>query len=594
MLKGVVIFFIVSIWIYYPVLINSYEDFNPNDYETLGPTIAANDKLIIAVQDRKAITFSAVFDYLTSPQYCVLTHIPPAGEDIYVTMIALGKTVSPDNQFVFVAHSILDEKTYIYIAKITFSSCSLTLSTSRKYMFNTTYPSYSVLEVNSNGNMTIYLTDTHAFLQKLTSPYTSSTWERFVKPEYRSLFIPTSIELQDTWGIIAFFQRQNSTSSKFRPTIYYLDFTTCFTTLNATCLKFTAPTTLPYNLYWQAQLAPPNDALDNNCNSLYSISLSINADKQLLIGVQFMNTVFRYKINSASSITSFGQRYPTTSASTGFGKAVGWLDADTIAVLSNNLTIDYIKWYSSAIELYPVTSSSSSFSNVILPYASCPTDRQQIWSGLNNRLINMLAVNGSGCLIYMDYFGKVHVIRPSDTGYYAHTEGALTDTNNTIAIAPNLRCSSGTIKNMSAYGKDIFRYCLLCPEGTYFAGNSSSTSNVCSVCNTTLYFCPWGAVTALPLSVLDIYSQAQVYPQSPENDNFEDILLINMFNAEFPSHCLFNVPLLYGLIIMGIGCLFLLFMGILKLAKKCRKQRRMIKKVFKQTDLIGEGEVLDS
>ncbi|CAF1302102.1 unnamed protein product [Adineta ricciae] len=95
----------------------------------------------------------------------------------------------------------------------------------------------------------------------------------------------------------------------------------------------------------------------------------------------------------------------------------------------------------------------------------------------------------------------------------------------------------------------------------------------------------------MPVSVLETISQAYVYPQTPENDNFEDILLLNMFKFDFQSDCLAQQPFLYGLIIMGIGCLFLLFMGILKLTGKLKKQRRMLKGIFKQTDLIGEGEM---
>lgn len=589
MLKRRLGFLIGFIWICCPILINSVEDFIATDFETLGPIIAANDKLIVSVQDRTAITFSAVYNYLSSsPQYCTLSYPVANNTELYVTMIAMAKTVLSNNRFVFVVHSILDQKTYMYIASITFSPCNLTIIRST-YMFNTTYPPYSVLQVNSIGTLVIYLDDTNAFVQELTS-YTWSPWAPFIRSSSIYFLIPAALELEDTWGVLAFFYRQNVASSKYRPAIYYMNITNCFASPNATCFTFpNSYTTLTYEASWQAQVAPPNDALNNNYYALYSMALSINGNNRLLIGAQFMNTVFQYTISS-TYFSSVNRRCPGTIVTTGFGKAVGWLDNTTIAVLANNFTIDYIQWRSSKIEVYPIVSSSG-FSNTISPYASYPNNRQQIWSGLDGRLINMLAVSGSGCLIYMDYYSKVHVIRPSEASFYVNTEDGLTSTNNTIAIAPNIRCSSGTIKDIAAYGKDIFRYCFLCPEGTFYAGNSSSLTTVCTVCNTTMYFCPWGAVTALPLSVLNIYSQAQVYPQSPESDSFEDILLVNMFSTDFSSNCLINTPLLYAMIIMGAGCAFLLFMGILKLTKKCRKPRRMMKKIFKQTDLIGEGEV---
>jgi hypothetical protein len=256
----------------------------------------------------------------------------------------------------------------------------------------------------------------------------------------------------------------------------------------------------------------------------------------------------------------------------------------------NNFTIDYVQWRSSNIQLYPLTTSSP-LSNTMPVYASFPNARQPLWSQLNDRLINMIANPDSDSLIFMDYVGQVQVIRPSNAGYFVYTQNGIGAVNNTIYLAPTLSCPSGTIKNLSAYGKDIFRYCLLCSEGSFYSMNSSNNqTNQCIPCNTTEY-CPWGSVAALPISVLDTQSQTQVYPESPENDVFEDVLLINMFNANFPTYCLAKQPLFYAIIIIGIGCLVLLFMGILKLTGKCKKQRRMIKRIFKQTDLIGEGEV---
>jgi len=593
MTTQILIYLILFIFSYYPVLIKSSEGFYPNDYELYGPTLAANNQFIIAIQNRTGVSFSAVFNYLaSSPQYCSVTYIPTNYSEPFATMIAVGRISSTPNnngKFVFVVYSQANFTTYLCIASINFSSCQLEILNETS-MFNTSYPQYSVLDVNSNGTLAIYLSDQNIFIQSLIPPYDSSNWSSIYISPTNPKLLPVGIDLKDSWGILGTYVSQSGSS--FEPYAYLVSFTNCFTFLNSSCFKFQQSWLMNYYAIWQTQiyqLIPPNNAADNGYNSLYAMSVCISDINSVLIGVQSMNSIFSFTASS-TSLHATGYQFLNTVPSIGFGKAVGWLDNTTGAVLLNNFTIDYIQWRSSNIQLYLLTSSNS-LTNSLTASATFPNARQQLGSQLNDRLINMIANPDSGSLIYMDYFGQVQVIRPSNSGYYVYTSAGIGAANNTIYIAPTYQCPSGTIKNLSAYGINIFRYCLLCPEGYFYSANSSNMSNRCTPCNTTTDFCPWGSVAALPISVLYTQSQTQVYPESPENDVFEDILLINMFTGNFPTYCLSKQPLFYALIIIGIGCLVLLFMGILKLTGKCKKQRRMIKRIFKQTDLIGEGEV---
>lgn len=589
-----VIFFLVCLTVFhFSVVINQSEDFDSDDYQLYGPTLAANDQFIIAIQNRTGITFSAIFDYSTSPKYCSVTYTPTNGLGLYATMIAIGRNALAslfNTNFVFIGYSTNNYTTHFYIASINFPSCQVNIL-DETVIFNTTYPSYSVLGVNSNGTIAFYLSDTNIYMQSLISPYTSSKWSSIIINPTTTVLIPVAFDLSSTWGVLGCYMRQSSSSSStFRPTLYLVNFESCLIYKNASCFIFSSVWQMTYVANWQPVEAPATSAASYSYNSLYDMSISINDNNSnVLLGVQSVNTVFRFTASS-TLLTFIGSRYLGTIPSIGYGKGVGWLDNTTAAILVNNFTIDYIQWRSSVIELYPITTSNS-LSNTISPYASYPNSRQQLWSQLNPQLIDMHATPGSGALIYMDYVGQVHVILPSSSGYYVYTRDGIGEVNNTIYIAPTVRCTSGTIKNQTASGKDLFRYCLLCPEGSFYSANLSNTTNQCIPCNTTVYFCPWGAVTALPISALDIISQAQVYPQSPENDVFEDLLLINMLNLNFSSDCLTKQPLFFALIIIGVGCLILLFMGILKLTGKCKKQRRIIKNIFKQTDLIGEGEL---
>jgi hypothetical protein len=588
MMKQVIFYLILFIFFHFPLFINS-SDFDSNDYQAYGPTLAANDQFILAIQNRTGISFSAVLNYAaTSPSYCSVTYVPPNGAELFVTMIAVGRNgLTSNNKFAFIAYSSNTVQTYLYIASIDFSPCQLTIINGT-IIFNTTYPNYSVLGVNSDGTMAIYLSNQNIYIQNLNS-YMTSNWSSIQINPSSTILVPVAIDLEDNWGVLAVYTQQSSSSSGFIPTLYVINFLNCFTYLNSSCVTFPEVWEMSYSAYWQYQQAPPNNVVNINYNSLYDMSVSINNNNGVLLGVQSVNTVFRFTATS-TSLNYISSRFRSTIPSIGFGKGVGWLDNTTAAILLNNFTIDYIQWRSSNIELYPITSSNS-LSNTISAYASFPNSRQQLWSGLTSQLINMLAIPGSGSLIYMDYNGNVQVILPSGAGYYTYTSNGIGEGNDTIYIAPKLQCSSGTIKNLSASGKDLFRYCLLCPEGSFYSANGSNKTNQCTTCNPATQFCSWGAVAALPISVLDTISQAQVYPETPENDQFEDILLINMFSVDFSTNCLTKQPLFFAIIIISIGAILLLLMGILKLTRKCKKQRRMIKSIFKQTDLIGEGEV---
>jgi hypothetical protein len=130
--------------------------------------------------------------------------------------------------------------------------------------------------------------------------------------------------------------------------------------------------------------------------------------------------------------------------------------------------------------------------------------------------------------------------------------------------------------------------CVLCPTGTKNPGNSSIQCISCL----SESFCPLGSIADIPKSALETIFQVFPYPSSPETTIFEEILLHNMFSIG-PGRCILISPLFWALIIAGAAIIIIIIMEILKLCVKSPRSKRLrniFKRVFKHTDLIGEGE----
>jgi hypothetical protein len=131
--------------------------------------------------------------------------------------------------------------------------------------------------------------------------------------------------------------------------------------------------------------------------------------------------------------------------------------------------------------------------------------------------------------------------------------------------------------------------CSLCPTGTKNEGNDSISCLPCA--NNT--FCNLGATSDLPAGILSNVIQATPYPKSPENTIFDDILIQNMFNIGSTSHCITVSPIFWAIIVGCIAFIVMVGMILLKLYithPKAHERYEMLAHLFKQTDLIGEGE----
>ena len=562
------------------------------NYDLAGRAMTANDQLIVSIQNRSAISFSAVQNYAgSSPKYCSLKFQSLLDPSMYAMMIAAGRTgTSPTNlnKFVFAAYSPNMTNVCLVTTIINFNTCRLTSSV-LSLIAGSSDPEYSVLGVDPSGQMIFYFWDNYVHIQ---SPLTASINSTFLLGIGSSaVFIPIAVDVRETWGVLAGYMRYplgSYSNQRFKPYVHFFNFADCFVYMNQTCLKIFNTWHMEYFLSWHSNQQPPVNVESYTYNPLYDIAVSINDADGVLVGIHSVNTVFRFSANGSTQ-SYIERRLRSLDVVSGYGKAVSWLTSNVVVILANNFTIDYTQFRSSSIELYPITSWNS-LSSASSTYVTFPNSRQGLWPQLTSQLIDLIAVSATSSLMFMDLAGLIHVIRPSGLDLFVNTRDALNNPNGSIYLAPLLPCRSGTIKNISAYGKDIFRYCVVCPEGTFKTANQSSQ---CIPCQANVSFCPIGSVAELSITALDPLSQLEFYPQTPENDALEDILLVNVFSVNFSPQCMMKQPVFWAAVIIGVGCLFLLFVGILKLTHKCKKLRRGIKAIFKQTDLIGEGEVRD-
>lgn len=159
----------------------------------------------------------------------------------------------------------------------------------------------------------------------------------------------------------------------------------------------------------------------------------------------------------------------------------------------------------------------------------------------------------------------------------------------TYVFEPN-PCLSGTYKNMTSIGPSS-----VCPPQTKNPRNSAIfLATECLPCKPTS-FCPLGATDDLNLTEFLPYIQTFNYPDSPNIDNFDDLLLINLFSINKKPHCIVFSPLFWA-ILMTVCCFTIsLIMYILKIYElrgllSLSLHRKRAKTFFKHVDIILEVE----
>ena len=120
----------------------------------------------------------------------------------------------------------------------------------------------------------------------------------------------------------------------------------------------------------------------------------------------------------------------------------------------------------------------------------------------------------------------------------------------------------------------------------------NTTNTDCEPCGSDSY-CPLAAVGDVPQDPYIVrISHALMYPENPDSDAYDDILVQNMFRLHTDSvRCLLVSPLLWALVTAGVVLFIIALAGLFRMLPKCMRHYLLITRIFKKTDLIGEDEL---
>ena len=325
------------------------------------------------------------------------------------------------------------------------------------------------------------------------------------------------------------------------------------------------------------QVGQKNAGADHD-NAKYSMSISINPiGKQVLVGIQSLNTVFlfNYTATALTLVISVDNGHAI-----GFGKGVAWLNytLNSFAILVNVYSMSYV-WSSSKIYVY-----ESSLQNSATPVSIFPNIQQPLYSYMSPVFLNIITTPDN--LILLDDAGYLFVMLSAPAGYYASTVGPNLEIS--PAFSSQLPCIPGTFKNVTG-----IRRCFPCSPGTKNDGTNPTITTCIDCANNT--FCPLGSTTgSISNDLLNNVTQALAYPQAPDITELDDILFLTLFSLSSTPRCVPLSPIFWTLIVAGIvisiGIAMIILKGIVKKPKAVARYK-VLARVLKQTDLIGEGEL---
>ncbi|CAF0880444.1 unnamed protein product [Adineta ricciae] len=560
------IFFLILLFID-----NSYTAFPPSllDYNAYGVKIAMNEYFFVEVQnDNYAPGFLVQFaPYNDTPVSVQCTVTFRNSIDHYIYSVTMGKS---QQQFFF-AGELTNTKngTFIGVAKYnaSSSSCDTRFSFTVQYFYNYEHQEYYVIHVEPSGryaygfaNKFIFIFD--SFNISLNVWNGNETW-----PDHS--FSPHAIDITNNFSVIAGFIRNAvDATAVYIPVIYLINFSS-FTNYPYIVDQYRPNATVDT---WQ-YLLTNSDA--DTYSAKYDMSVSINNNGGVLVGMQFINRVFLFSVARSNPIRLYFISRNTNGRSLGNGKSVAWLDNGFAAILVNTYSLNY-QWASSEIYVYDI--QTYGYNSNSTPLSIFPNQHQLLPLSFSSIFLQIISSPSS--LALLDDQGNVLIMNPTPSGYFP----AVRDSGSMPVFTSAQLCFPGTYKNRSG-----IHDCSICPSGTKNGGNSSTQCVACA----TNSFCPLGSVSDIPLSALTTTKQVIAYPKSPESIIFDEILLQNMFHIG-SGHCLVVSPIFWSLIVAAFAVLIVILMSILKHRvdhPQSRKIRQRLKCIFKHTDLIGEGEL---
>ena len=348
---------------------------------------------------------------------------------------------------------------------------------------------------------------------------------------------------------------------------------------------------------WPSNILSPHFRVDNNRDYVVTVSYPSSSASVITLmnfGMCNMSTTFqRCLVPVRTFAYGNGSNLTTMSVKINDVGSVMWSMGSELALMSisNNTfnlinaidisrTIVDLAWTDNdSFAVLTATQLLSFVANITLA-STFPNAWKKLCASMvaNFTVIASSTVAG---LAIRDVNSSVYIIRPT-------TPGAYPMTTTGCANGVNFGVSS---ENMCAPGSDhretALRPCSPCPPATF---NDGHFPVQCAPCGNSS-FCPLGAVTIVDESAMNNILQASAYPKSPDSTIFDDILLQNIFSLQLSRHCLVVSPIFWTIIVILCALILIGVMGASKWFPRLTNTRQTIKYVFKQTDLIGEGEM---
>ena len=540
----------------------------PPNNDAYGVKMAMNDVLLVQAQnEQNPPRFLIQFASSNGTEGTSPTTVQfPDPLNMYIYAVAVGKR-QISKQFFFAGELINGgRRVFLGFAKYQPISSGLDEISNTSWTYSIEYLDgyeHFLLDVDPQGLVAYGFAN--RFLFRFDSRNTSNfnLWNGNLTWPDRS-FLPYAVDLDERFGVIAGFVKNDKDAIvKYNPIVYLLD-------SQFTVVDRYEPGTNPGT--WQALLT---NADANTYSAKYTMSIDINRQGDVLVGMQFVNRVLLFSVDLQRPVNLTFVSRSTHGRSLGNGKAVAWLDNGLAAVLVNSYSLNY-QWSSSEVHLYDI--SSDGYNSTSPPYSVYPNNHQLLPQSLHPTFVTLISSPSS--LALLDAQGNIVIFNPTPAGFYPSVQ----DTGIRPLLTTAQRCVPGTYKNRTG-----IQDCRLCPTGTRNSGDANVRCRPCS----SDAFCSLGAVDEVPRSVLGTVVQAMAYPKSSDSTVFDEILIEQMFSIK-SGRCLFISPLFWTLIIACLALVVIVLMSVMKFLiphPESQRIRRILKRLFKQVDLINEGEL---
>lgn len=376
-----------------------------------------------------------------------------------------------------------------------------------------------------------------------------------------SIFIlqPRAVDITETYAILVGFHLDYKPESSV--------YAAALVSLNS--LKPRATAFLGGNIQATAKVLPYSR--DND------MSVAINPKHQIaIIGLPALNKVVLLNINAdepsfQNSTLQVTRTEDGPGYVTGFGRSVAWIDDKTVAI--SVLIVPNRPWSRSEVWVFGIDKPFK------IPLFIFPNNQQKVLMPNPPLFLQTLIFSG---YLYIITEQPYYMVVPSQPPGFVSMRDPLVDEY--MVMFNSVTCVAGTYKNTSGFGP-----CTICPSLTKNAGNQSYAK--CESCRTNS-FCPLGSVNDISLDTYPSYEQTFSFPDTPDMNNYDDLLIQNIFTIGHSRRCIVISPIFWTIIMITLCFTVWLFMTLLKCCTcpRAHAPRNRAKQIFKRADIFNEGE----